>query len=387
MGFSGDSGKHLTIILTMRDWCTFLLLLQNSIRHNLSLNKCFQKVPRSKDEPGKGGFWRINPEFEDMFVNGIFKKRRGSASAPAVAPPAPKRSKREEEDYQAALAISGGGVLPSASVLLTPATPSSMNGPLSPLKEVKIKTEPGLGDHLAQVGARAESALNGDSLDFSWNAILNQDIEVGGVRVKTEEMIDSKDFEATPITDLSPPPSEDSSSDIAFEELLNGDLQSSDGQDTSDGAVDLTTGQPLDLSITGTSLKPPEWWAESFNSSMFQSATGSSGDINPSAEQNPGLHTPIHAPSPVDYSHPWAESRSEDLDQAMASFDPDIASLFDVENIPSPGALHADSWALFESSFTPKPDATWMEPGLAQGILLWYFLVIYFKIEISALCI
>ncbi|TSK87494.1 Forkhead box protein J1-A [Bagarius yarrelli] len=49
---------------------------QNSIRHNLSLNKCFIKVPRQKDEPGKGGFWKIDPEYAERLLAGAYKKRR-----------------------------------------------------------------------------------------------------------------------------------------------------------------------------------------------------------------------------------------------------------------------------------------------------------------------
>ncbi|XP_072225549.1 forkhead box protein J1-A [Leuresthes tenuis] len=49
---------------------------QNSIRHNLSLNKCFIKVPRQKDEPGKGGFWKIDPQYAERLLSGAYKKRR-----------------------------------------------------------------------------------------------------------------------------------------------------------------------------------------------------------------------------------------------------------------------------------------------------------------------
>lgn len=41
---------------------------QNSIRHNLSLNKSFEKIPRRTDEPGKGMKWRIVPEHREDFV-------------------------------------------------------------------------------------------------------------------------------------------------------------------------------------------------------------------------------------------------------------------------------------------------------------------------------
>ena len=49
---------------------------QNSLRHNLSFNDCFIKIPRRPDRPGKGAYWTLHPKAIQMFENGSLLRRR-----------------------------------------------------------------------------------------------------------------------------------------------------------------------------------------------------------------------------------------------------------------------------------------------------------------------
>jgi len=227
---------------------------QNSIRHNLSLNKCFQKVPRRKDEPGKGGFWRINPEYNALLDNGVLKKKcktielggkRASTDDPEEGSSSgKKRSRRggaDDEDADAALALA--------------------------------------------------KYLNFDKL-------LNQDIDVNGIKLRTEDIIDAHDSNDSMVT-LSPPSSEYSSGGDSFEDLLGTSLAKLDELHPPSGSGDIT--------IQGVKIEPPEWWTDSLTGSAFSGLLNSS---IPSGQLSAAGHE----------SHPWTTDKS-DIDDAMAALD------------------------------------------------------------------
>lgn len=70
-----STGEHMMSLADIYEWISSRYSFyrfsksgwQNSIRHNLSLNKAFEKVPRKANEPGKGMKWQIVQQFKEEF--------------------------------------------------------------------------------------------------------------------------------------------------------------------------------------------------------------------------------------------------------------------------------------------------------------------------------
>ncbi|XP_028902621.2 forkhead box protein I3 [Ornithorhynchus anatinus] len=132
---------------------------QNSIRHNLSLNDCFKKVPRDEDDPGKGNYWTLDPNCEKMFDNGNFRRKRKRRSEPGANSAMASGAPRQEEGRPPGPAAAGKSVPGDNSPhsLLgsspSPEPPDEAKGSTSPSGGPLLSSTPCLNSFFGSLGA------------------------------------------------------------------------------------------------------------------------------------------------------------------------------------------------------------------------------------------
>ncbi|CAF3411589.1 unnamed protein product [Rotaria sp. Silwood1] len=97
---------------------------KNSVRHNLSLNECFIKLPKAMGRAGKGHYWTIAPDSDCMFDDNCMRRRpRGFRRKLGKQPGYPNLLSQ----LDSTVTTNANGIATSSSTTMDPSTANSYN--------------------------------------------------------------------------------------------------------------------------------------------------------------------------------------------------------------------------------------------------------------------
>lgn len=73
-------GRYISRELSSDASRSISFALQNSVRHNLSLNPCFEKVARPLTDRGKGSYWTVNDAVDPRTGVHRIRKKKGKGA-------------------------------------------------------------------------------------------------------------------------------------------------------------------------------------------------------------------------------------------------------------------------------------------------------------------
>lgn len=237
------------------------------------------KVARNKNEPGKGGFWKIDPAYADMFVDGVFKRRRGVNTQKPSKKSSLKSckkamSKRSSDSLKDTLSKQDQDDEPWAKKKFKPV-------------KIKIERQDDNDDNEFFTEEEIAPFSGGIKEEFSWMTVLTNDeidesireiADAHGISFDSSIPVTSLSGFTTPVCS-SPSPSHDSTDGDTFQ--IEPDL---------------------DLTIRGIGILPPR----------ENLATPSPTTLTDAAQSV--FNMPPSPPSMNEEEHPWAETDKDFID-------------------------------------------------------------------------